>query len=123
MLRPYNAQSGGLGFLNEEGRLVGAGTPTGGDGNTEEAQVHAELAAMLIPVTEHDVTQELAARLSEDLAAADGQSPGFVHAGVVRVRKALTNGGDALRKGLEDFVAASGLWEVEAGFRSGVGVY
>ena len=75
MLRPYNAQSGGLGFLNEEGRLIGAGTPTGGDGNTEDAQVHAELAAMLVPVTEHDVTQELAARLSEDLAAADRQSP------------------------------------------------
>src|ERR1700751_4941376 len=113
MLRSYNASSGGLGFLNEKGRLVGAGTPTGGNGNTEEAQVHAELAAMLIPVTEHDVTQELGGRLSEDLAAADSQSPDLVHAGVVGLREALTHGGYAVSEDLENFIAASGLREVE----------
>src|SRR5882762_3062554 len=58
--------SGGLGFLREQRRLVGAGAPTGWDGNTENTQVDAELAAVLVPVTEHDIAQKLRARQSQN---------------------------------------------------------
>ena len=63
------ADSGGLGLflLQEARRFVGAGAPAGGDGNAENAQVNAELAAMLIPVAEHDVAEKESARLDEDL--------------------------------------------------------
>jgi hypothetical protein len=44
-------QLAGLG----EGVFVGAGAVDGGDGDLEKAQVDGELAAMVIPVVEHDV--------------------------------------------------------------------
>jgi len=48
--RSLRYKSGGLGALGESGRFVSAGAPAGGDGNAEDAEIDAELAAVLIPV-------------------------------------------------------------------------
>src|SRR5712675_2773462 len=56
--------SGRLRLLHEDWGLVGAGSPACRHGDVQHAQIDAKLAAVLIPVAEHDVAQELAARLS-----------------------------------------------------------
>src|SRR6266853_6722406 len=107
--------SGRLRLLHEDWGLVGAGSPACRHGDVQHAQIDAKLAAVLIPVAEHDVAQELAARLSEDLAAADGQSPAFAHAGIVSFRKRIADGGDTFIEGFQDFLAAGRLGEIEIG--------
>ena len=44
--------------IRERRRLVGAGAPACGNRNVQQAQIHAELAAMLVPMVEHDIAHE-----------------------------------------------------------------
>src|SRR5215467_6702386 len=71
----------GLGspFLQETWRFIGAGAPAGGDGNIQDTKVDAELAAVLIPVAEHDIAKKEPARLSQNFFAADTEAPDLVH--------------------------------------------
>src|SRR6266849_3595879 len=85
---------GRLRFLRENGWLVGAGAPACRHCDVEQTQVNAELAAMLIPVTEHDIAQELGTRLHEDFAPTGNQAPCFVHVGVIEFWQQLANRGD-----------------------------
>jgi len=96
-------------LLGESGRFVGTRSPTGRNRNVENPEIHAKLAAVLIPVTEHDVPKEFSARLSEDLVAAGNQTPSFLHARVVYLGEDVPNCCDAFLEFVEDFLAACGL--------------
>src|SRR2546429_1806894 len=61
------------------------------DGDVEQTQIDAELAAMLIPVAKHDVAQELAARLCQDFMPLADHAPGFSHAGIIEPRQQVAN--------------------------------
>ena len=78
-------QLGRLNRLHERWRFVGAGPPACRHSDIEHAQVHAELAAMLVPVAEHDVSQELRSRLSQDLPSTGNDAPGFPHCRVIEL--------------------------------------
>src|SRR5690348_15261449 len=107
--RPESGRFRGLRFLNEEGRLVGAGAPTGRDSDVEHAQIHAELAAMLVPVAEHDVADEVRTRLGDHFPSAGGDAPRFIHRCVVELGKEGSHGFDAFLKFVQDFLAAGWL--------------
>ena len=98
-----------LPFWRESGLFVGAGSPGGGYGDIEEAQVDTELAAVLIPVIEHDVAEELRARDGQEFGIAAQHAPGFLHAGIVELRQQGSDRRDTLVVRGEDFAKAGRL--------------
>ena len=70
---------------------------------------------MLIPVAEHYVAQEQAARLGQDFFSAGDQAPGFVHGLVVECGQDRANGSNALVECLEHFLAGGRFGEIEIG--------
>src|SRR5438477_8178252 len=102
-------------FLCEGRRLVGTGSPACGHGDVEHTQVHAELAAMLVPVAEHDVAQEFSARLGQDFLLTGKESPGFPHCRIVECRQRAPHRGNAFLEGLKNFVTACRLRKLEIG--------
>src|SRR5215469_6682286 len=75
------------GLLHENGWLVRTWSPTCRHRDVQQTQIDAELAAMLIPVAEHDVAQELRPRLGQHFTSSRDHAPGFLHAGVITIRK------------------------------------
>src|ERR1700752_1655262 len=96
-------------LLREKRSFVGAGSPAGRDGRIEQAQIDTELAAMLVPVAEHDVAHELSSGLGQDISSARNHPPHFPHAGVAELWQQIANRGDTLFIFCEDFLAASRL--------------
>src|SRR5262249_841376 len=92
--------------------LVGAGPPAGRNGDVKQPQVNGELAAMLIPVAQHDVAEELAARLDEDFASASYQTPGFSHCRIVKFWEQTANCGDALLEFVQYLLTIRGLGKI-----------
>ena len=103
------------GPLHEEGRFVGARSPTGGDGDIEHAEVDAELAAVLVPVVQHNIAQELHSWLYGEFPFACHQAPGFVHGCVVVAGEEFAYRNDAFVEGFQDFGTALRLGELEFG--------
>jgi hypothetical protein len=60
----------------------------------EHAQIDAELAAMLVPVVQHDIAKELRTRLGKHLAPVRNHAPRSLHGGIVALRKSRANGSD-----------------------------
>lgn len=59
-----------VGLFAERRSFVGAEAPRGGHRDVQQAQIDAELAAVLIPMVEHDVAQEWNARHSPNFPVA-----------------------------------------------------
>src|SRR5258708_36779730 len=68
------------GLLHEGGRFVRTWSPTRGHRDIEQTQVDTELAAMLVPMAEHDVANKSFARLSHHFVTASYHLPCFFHA-------------------------------------------
>jgi hypothetical protein len=107
-IRPPN-----LGLLHEGRRFVRARPPTCRHGNIEQPQVHAKLTPMLVPMAEHDVTQELPARLGQDFLSIDNQTPCLAHCGVVEGWQHTSHCRNALFEGIQYFLAAGRLWKAK----------
>src|SRR6185437_3843958 len=78
--------------------LVSARSPACWDRHVEHAQVDAELATVLIPVIQHDLSQELAPGNCDELLIATHQTPGLAHAVIVELQQHTSDGDDALIK-------------------------
>src|SRR5258708_20583373 len=101
---------GALRLLCEKRRLVCTGAPACGDGDIEQPEIDAELAAMLVPVAEEDVAEEEAARLREQFFLAGEEAPGFRHRGVAEFRQEVAHRGDAVAEGVQDFLGGGCVW-------------
>ena len=99
----------------DEGVFVGAGAVDGGDGDLEEAQVDGELAAVVIPVVEHDVADQLDARDREDFLAICFQAPGCGGCGFGQAFDELLGGLYAALEGVENLFLIFGLLRGEGG--------
>ena len=98
-----------------EGVFVGAGAVDGGDGDLEEAQVDGELAAVVIPVVEHDVADQLDAGNREDFLAICLQAPGRGGCGFGQAFDELLGGLYAAFEGVENLFLIFGLLRGEGG--------
>jgi hypothetical protein len=94
------AQLGRFSLLRESWRFVGAGPPARGHGNVEYAQIHAELAAVLVPVAEHDVAQELRSRLGQDFPSVVNHAPRLPHCHLVELWQQVSHRRDTFFKQL-----------------------
>src|SRR5260370_37832189 len=110
--RAHTRRLGALRLLHEYGWFVGAGTPTCGHRDVQQPEVNAELAAMLVPVAQHDVTEKRGPRLRQDFPFAGNQAPGFRHGVVVEFRQEGAYRSDTLVESLQDLRAAGGLAEI-----------
>ena len=64
---------------------------------------------MLVPMAEHDVAQELPARLGQDFLSVDNQPPCLAHCRVVEPGQHVAHCRDALFKGIQYFLTAGWL--------------
>ena len=94
-------------------RIVGAGAPARRHRHIEKTQVHAELAAMLVPVVQHDIAHEFRPRQLEDHPIAGDEAPRFRHGGVIEPRQKLACRPHALVEFLEDLREVSPAAENE----------
>src|SRR5580704_2924813 len=98
--------------LSDKGdRLVSARSPASRHGHLEHSQVHAELAAVLVPVAKHHVAEKLRARFGENVLSAGNHTPGFLHCRVIEAWQQAPHCGNTVLKGLEDLLAARWLWK------------
>src|SRR5690348_14775589 len=72
-------------------RLVAAGAVAGGDLGAAEAQVDAELAAVVVPMVEQQAAQERRPRQRQERAALDHHLEGLSHPAVVQRRQILAD--------------------------------
>jgi hypothetical protein len=98
-----------------EGVFVGAGAVDRGDGDLEQAEVDGELAAVVIPVVEHDVADELDSWDRQDFVAVCFQAPGRGGSGFGQALDELLGGFYAVFEGIEDFFFIFGLLRGESG--------
>src|SRR5262249_54865261 len=115
---------GGEGFLfcAEARWFCSARAPADWYRDIQDAKVNAKLAAVLIPVAEHDVAEKESTGLSKDFLAAEVQAPGFIHMCVGRLGKLGADGSDGFVENLEQLLTICGLRKVEIGLGLGVGV-
>src|ERR1700726_1275248 len=106
------AALGGLLLLDKNRLLVSAGAPGCRHRHVEQTEVHAELASMLKPVTEHDVSQELRAGNGQHLLIALDHPPGFSHRGIAELWQHGSDRDNTLVERPEDFSHACGLGHI-----------
>jgi hypothetical protein len=113
-----------LALLEKTRQFVSAWSPTRWYCHVKHAQVNAELTAVLIPVVEHDVPQELNPGHCQKFSITLEHAPGLLHAGIVALGQQASDGGDALLECIENFSKTGWLWYLaEIGHLCGVLLY
>src|SRR5256885_5735495 len=95
---------GRLSHLRERRRFIGAGAPARRNGHIENSQINAELAAVLIPVIEHDVADKLRAGHGQYFLVALNHAPDLMELSVVHLRQQISDGGHAFFKFGQNFL-------------------
>src|SRR5688572_29233264 len=90
-------------------RLIAAESVTRWHFRAEQSQIHAELAAMLIPVIEHHAAQERHAQLGHDRSIALHNAEDLVHALVADRWQYLSHIGSAVLQRIQNFAQAGRL--------------
>ena len=113
----------GLELLLKRRRLIGARSPACGHSHVEQAQIDAELAAVLVPVTEHHIAQEPAARHGKNFLIAGDQAPGLLHRVIIKGGKHLAYRCDAVVQQIEHLLNAGRLRKLKIGRLYGAGLH
>ena len=93
----------------EVGHFIAAWSIARGDGNVEQAEINAELAAMVIPMVEHNAPQKRRARHGQQRVPAIDDPERVAHTSVVDRGQCFSNVGGASIQRFQNVAKRSGL--------------